>query len=132
MLKRLELPGEDAGVTVEELLARVRIMRAFDFLGVCEAIDEIKSALSTRPEKETWPQPVRQIVHKSRRREREVLDSEDEEDDEAHDLAQLELGSSSRVDAETSSPSLEGGLVVVDNLSSVVSSLMKSNHVQGQ
>ncbi|KAI9833059.1 MAG: hypothetical protein M1819_003892 [Sarea resinae] len=71
--------GSQDGLTAQEtagrILDRVRIMRVFDFVGVVEAIAELRSFL------ESISLPMKEESHKTRESFREeVADSEDEED----------------------------------------------------
>ncbi|KAF2665051.1 P-loop containing nucleoside triphosphate hydrolase protein [Microthyrium microscopicum] len=96
---RLESIVQAAGADADDVLGRVRIVRVFDFVGVQEAVDELKAGLMAP-------------VAKTRRRDGRVLDSEDEESDEEEE---------GRVE-----------MVVLDNLTSVVGPLLKSNYIQAQ
>jgi len=106
----------------EKALQRVRITRVFDFFGVIEAVNEIREVLEQRFR-------ISKLSPKSARRNARhrlgyVPDSEDEDEDEA---MQAEVP----VQEPQNSNHLHIGLVLIDNISTVVNPLMKGNHIHG-
>jgi hypothetical protein len=98
--------SENVNLEAESLLERIKIVRIFDFFGLLEVINEIKSDTLTVGQ----PQAGKSI-------ERAVIpDSEDEDSD---------------AEAELHPKTLKIGCVVIDNLTTVMNSLFKTNHVQG-
>jgi hypothetical protein len=99
----------------------VRILRVFDFFGVVEATNEIIEMLDqdVRLSKPS-PRSARKIA---RRRLGIVPDSEDEED--------MELSEDEAVEDSILPPS-SIGFVIIDNLTTVMNPLLKTNHVNGR
>lgn len=110
--------------TASQVLDRVKIMRVFDFVGVSEAIselrDDIRNAEKDQQSAAAWAAEPTQMTH--------VADSQADEGGE--DIMLFDDAS----DSETiSSLKLEPvGLVIIDNITSSVSPVLKSSYVQGR
>jgi len=119
----------------DDLLHRVRIMRVFDFAGVVECVHEIHTELAQPTISPSKPPPVVSLppVRKSKRRETMVLDSEDEDDDsdEPEQTPNLDPDPEPPSLHSSEAPSLEHGMLIIDNIASVTLPVMRSNHVQG-
>jgi RecA/RadA recombinase len=102
---------------VVKLLERVRLMRAFDFIGVLESVGEISEAWSETDKKQARDSRTTLV------QALEVLDSEDEAEDEA-----------SVVNGHTdSAPKPRGiGMIVIDNIASVLSTEMAKDQIEGR
>lgn len=146
----------------ERLLSRVRIMRAFDLVGVEEAVEEVRIGLEGREteddgDKEAVESTLREArkVRESSgdegieewRKNLEVADSEDEDEgyDEDEDgmLLEPKTPTSERQDGSERKASPRSGepqgtqeeaveILIIDNITQVVSPLMKSNYIQGK
>ncbi|KAF2249099.1 hypothetical protein BU26DRAFT_312056 [Trematosphaeria pertusa] len=151
------LEGVSTENVAAKVLDRVKIMRVFDFVGVMEAVSEIRDGLEGRrppaekdeiesvkkieKEDEAPPQPPRRTV---------IADSEDEEDDdemlfdnEAAALAQSVALPASQPNVQPQLPDpahedeQERGLeekisfILIDNLAHIINPLLKKDHVQG-
>jgi len=102
--------SENVNVNAETLLDRIKIVRVFDFYGLSEAINEIRDGLLTDPQPK-GAVSVQQAV---------IPDSEDEDED-------LDL----EYEQEQDRGPQKVGCVVVDNLTTTMNPLFKTNHVQG-
>ncbi|KAI4714664.1 hypothetical protein J4E89_000345 [Alternaria sp. Ai002NY15] len=151
-----ETPTEDLAAKV---LDRVKIMRVFDFVGVREAIGEIRDGIekkkdgerasSTEKKKTTLPieQPAQEEppVEKMPVKRTYVADSEDEEEDEEM-LFDLDLTGTTtaqpvqdpepiRIEAsQNTDAGVEPGpikIVLIDNLAQVLNPLLKKDYIQG-
>lgn len=113
---------EERSMLAEEMLARLKIMRVFDFDGVLDAVAEVGGELESAVE-------ARRVGHGVRRsgeRGREVPDSEDE------DGAGLSSDGSEEGRESLAAGQRRVEMLLIDNLTAVVNPLMKSNHVRGQ
>ncbi|KAK4507390.1 hypothetical protein PRZ48_001125 [Zasmidium cellare] len=105
--------GEDA----KAMLERLKIMKVFDSIGLSEAVGELREDLEHPPEQvqpKTFPKST-------------IEDSEDE--DEMLDDVPLKQPSPPKV-PETKEPPRK--LLIIDNISKVISPLIKSNYTNGQ
>ncbi|KAM0720589.1 hypothetical protein Q7P37_004725 [Cladosporium fusiforme] len=112
-----------------QTLERVRIMKAFDFVGVSECIAELREALENREQDDLPQDPnTRQNNLPPPPPPRGTIeDSEDEEE-------MLDWPESPK---SPSPPPTEANndtrtLLVIDNIAYVTSPMLKNNHVQGQ
>ena len=121
----------DVDAEAEDALQRVRIIRAFDFFGVIQAVNEIRDSLEKRslPTK-PFPKSARRVA---RRILNIVPDSEDEDDEDMIDMTVAQPHSN--FETPLKSKEIETvshiGLIIVDNLTTVVNPLLKTNHLQG-
>ncbi|KAI4630694.1 hypothetical protein J4E80_001632 [Alternaria sp. BMP 0032] len=151
-----EIPTEDLAAKV---LDRVKIMRVFDFVGVREAIGEIRDGIekkkdverasSTEEKKAALPieEPAQEEppVEKVPVKRTYVADSEDEEDDEemlfdsevtnataaqpVQNPKPIRIEPSKDTNAETEPGPIK--IVLIDNLAQVLNPLLKKDYVQG-
>jgi hypothetical protein len=101
---------------VDAILQRVKIIRVFDFIGVIEAVNELASKL----------EPQRPVTPVAAPKAREIPDSEDETSDEGRDTSQQ------RRPVDHSAEERKMGMLIIDNITSAVSPVFKSNHIQGR
>lgn len=129
---------DDAKAEAVRVLERVRIMKAFDFVGMTECIAELRENLETgeqmkshqdsefEPEQEKIPGP-----------RGTVGDSEDE-DDMLDDIGPTSPEKPSPPPLKTARPEettpadQPQHLLVIDNITYVASPIIKNSHVQGQ
>lgn len=109
-----------------QVLGRVRIMKAFDFVGLTECVAELREHLETdahpRPSQETQAQqPPRGTVGDSED-EDEMLDSPSPPKDRK----------ASPPSKSPPKPKQNSNLLIMDNISHVTLPLLKNSHVQGQ
>jgi hypothetical protein len=117
---RAKDPSSNAESEAEVALQRVRIIRVFDFSGVVEAINEIRETLDNHNRlSKPSPTSARRAAH---RRLGIIPDSEDEDD--------LEDSKVEIEDSEAQPSSI--GFIVIDNITTVMNPLLKSNHVNGK
>lgn len=117
---------------ITSMLERVRLSRVFDFPGVAEAISEFTTNLE---ENDSRNQEAFDAI---KRRMQGIPDSEDEDEDE--DSMALEYEENAHVNAKSfdrrdinhrlQQPA-SADMIVVDNISSVVGSMMAKSQVQG-
>ena len=104
---------------LEKSLKRVKVMRVFDFIGLTEAVGELRNELE-RPNEDSLP-----TSPPTKKNELEIPDSEDEDEGIL----------SPKVPASDSDllrcPSDRQWLLIVDNIAHITSPLLKNNHVQG-
>ncbi|KAF2403615.1 P-loop containing nucleoside triphosphate hydrolase protein [Trichodelitschia bisporula] len=122
----------DAGVTTErvpedEILDRVKLMRVFDIEGLLEALDELKT------ETESALDDLRKLRNDAATdKQLEIPDSEDEGDEMLFDeVSPLEPSPSDMTNLPGEAAAKEG-LLVIDNITSVINPLLKRNYVQAQ
>jgi hypothetical protein len=141
-----------------KVLDRVKIMRAFDFVGVSEAVSEIREGLEGRrnerkiaEEKVGVEVPVREQepVKKTLANRTYVPDSEDEDDDEEMLFdseatitrvappvqdPEPEPAHATKEISKTEDPGAERGkvkFILIENLAQVLNPLLKKDYVQG-
>jgi hypothetical protein len=134
-------PAEDYEKTAEKALERVKILRAFDFVGVVEAVDELSEELRSiskgeygeMKETEKVPPPKRVEPAKPRT---EVADSDEEEDEDMlfeSPPAAVEEETLANPPSSLPSQILENiGMIIIDNISQVVNPILKTNYVRGK
>jgi len=117
--------AEGENLSAEGCLERVKLMRVFDFVGLTEAINELKEFLEK-------PSHCQVSPLSSSTKSMIVPDSEDEGD------GLLSVGSPIEV-AQRPKDADQGKLIspltwilVIDNLSNVIQPIFKSNYIQGQ
>lgn len=109
------------------VLDRVKIMRVFDFVGVSEAISELREDIQKVSKDQAlsaaWiAEPTPKMTH--------VDDSQAEEGEE--DMMLFD-GASREVEPTIIPEKLEPvSLVVIDNITNVANAILKANYVQGQ
>lgn len=126
-------PVREDGLMAEatNLLDRVRVMRVFDLAGVAEAVGEVSEIMDrTRVVREEGPQE--RLVPRRRRRSAEVEDSEEEQDEEDEEPQVEVTGNAGARIACTGTPEAPIGMVIIDTMANVVSSLVNKIQTQGQ
>lgn len=115
------------------MLGRVHIMRVFDFAGVVEAVGEVSDMIERSSSAQEDP-----TAKIRKRRRTEVSDSEDElEEDDVYLPTRSALDNSEQTkpgpckDGPTQSNG-QPGMIVIDAITNVVSSMVAKNQVQGQ
>lgn len=159
ILERLKRDGTEKGEAVEDVAAKmldhVRIMRIFDFVGVREAIGEIRDELEARkittPVKRrisTPKRPTPEPFTPKQEKRTVVADSEDEDEEEemlfdSADTSNNEvpairpIPSNPPAPAKTpppqpDPPSGKIKLILLDNLTQVLMALLKKDSIQGK
>lgn len=117
-LLRQKGSGDDAKEQAIRVLERVRIMKAFDFVGVSECIAELREALENR--REEYQQQDGSPAPRGT-----IEDSEDE----AEEMLDKPGSPTPLPPDMNESPR---NLLVIDNITYVTSPMLKTNHVQGQ
>ncbi|KAF2433109.1 P-loop containing nucleoside triphosphate hydrolase protein [Tothia fuscella] len=122
---------DNAESIAEAALERVKIMRVFDFVGVIEAITELRADPQPSAGK---PQPQNVGQPSSPTPRAEIPDSEDE-DEMLFDIEE-QVSPPNEQDPEIELPSNDSpsnlGLILIDNIAHVVNPLLKTNYAQGQ
>lgn len=122
--------GADVKAEAIGMLERVRIMKAFDFVGMTECVAELSQSLETLRQARSSPQEESTQDLKTGPRGT-VEDSEDEDDmlDEPVSPAKPLPPSPKQIRAGE-----EHGhhLLIIDNITYVASPVLKNSHVQGQ
>lgn len=124
----------DAAEKAAGMLERVNVMKVFDFVGMTEAIGEVRDRLAGRDS-----QPMKSAAAedgKTRAPRGTVGDSEDEasSDEEQGDIPSapanpgLVFSSASDINATTTQPHL----LIIDNIAQVTAPLLKANYTRGQ
>ena len=129
--------GDDAKTEAMQVLERVRIMKAFDFVGMAECVAEFRDSLEIRdetgPSQEPGSTPEEVKVPAPRGT---VGDSEDE-DDMLDDIERVSLEPPPLPPPITKPEEklledVPQHLLVIDNITYVASPVIKNSHVQGQ
>jgi hypothetical protein len=120
ILSRLKLRTENGidSEGVEIILKRVKIMRVFDFIGIVESVSEISTAL----EKDKTSRTPTRNNPVAEPRAMEIPDSEDELSD---------TDSTPFREPERPPEPLRTGMLIIDNITSAMNPLLRSNHIQG-
>lgn len=135
-------------VTAEEgakaMLDHVRIMRVFDFVGMKEALSEVKEGLEgTKPKEYEGLEERENEVEKEQQPIRSTIADSEDEDEEI--LFDIEVRPESQPQILPRQPSIDdaGGeegkdgeqgrirFLLIDNLAHVLNPLLKQNYVQG-
>lgn len=140
----------------EQILGRVKIMRVFDFLGMIEAISEVRERLEIQHHEHERNEndllhptnveplvlaPERESGRKLKHIRSTIPDSDDEMEDEYDDIISVDeeaQPSESAKQQENDIQEMEGeaqdgrvGMIVVDNITHAVSPMMKTNYARG-
>ncbi|OJD32063.1 dna repair protein rad51 [Diplodia corticola] len=148
--------AEDQEAVAEETLGKVKIMRVFDFLGMIEAVSEVRETLENQRhhqesrQENPLQEPARpkeqvpakdQETRKPQRIRSTIPDSEDESEDD-DDAMLLDQDEEPTEDERTEEMPEDGngrkeeaedgrvGMIVVDNITHAVSPMMKTNYAQ--
>lgn len=117
--------SEELVEQVTGLLDRVQIMRAFDFAGVVEAVGEIGRMWESNDQRIHTPE-----ISGSEGGRKVVGDSQDEEDlsdDNPETEENNETGQANTLDTQAG----RVGMVIIDTISNVVSSVISKSQGQG-
>lgn len=120
---------DEATDRATSMLDRVKVMRVFDFAGVVEAIGEVGEmweAVSQEREdaKERAPQRNKGI--------KAIPDSDDEFEEMLDDLPTPERSNpEENVPSSTSDGAGQIGIIIIDTITNVVSSMMSKSQIQG-
>ena len=130
--KRTSAPRNSKEAMIEKatsMLHRVKVMRAFDFAGVVEAISEVKELMEMIAQKFEKPP----FVAFEKRRE-EIGDSEEEPEEEDGQLQAEPMRESVNLGNLQNSDTHSGpiGMIIFDTITNVVSAMMAKSQVQGQ
>ncbi|KAK3674686.1 hypothetical protein LTR78_005408 [Recurvomyces mirabilis] len=119
-LKRTLQKGAGDADAAMDVLHRLKIMKVFDFVGLTEAVSEVREVLDTHARSMNSSQ-ARAVAPRGT-----IGDSQDEEEEEMMDvLVPLQPDREKKSD-----PCL--GLLLIDNIAQLATPLLKNNHVQGQ
>ena len=121
--------GQEAIEKATSMLDRVKVMRVFDFPGVVEAIGEVGEMWEavSRAREEAEGRGAR-----SYKAQDGIADSEDEAEEMLDDLPNLDkLSQEEDPPPPTSDESGQIGVIVVDTITNVVSSIMSKSQAQG-
>lgn len=131
-----ETGNGDVKAQAVQVLERVRIMKAFDFVGMTECVAELRESLETRLDTSSGRdlEPGKGVVPEPRGT---VGDSEDEEDmlDDIQPVSPAKLPPPSLENEKHEQATLgtrPQHLLVIDNITYVASPVLKNSHVQGQ
>ncbi|TKA74815.1 hypothetical protein B0A49_02606 [Cryomyces minteri] len=133
----------DVGPSVNQMLERVKIMRVFDFVGLVEAIGEVREELelgSAGQQAKKEPHGCDQDATRAT-----VADSQDVEEmlmgdepptsprDEAAEQQQQQQQQQQqrRQEQQTTTRQERYGMIIVDNITQVAAPIIKSNYIQG-
>jgi hypothetical protein len=126
------MSADDVERTAESTLERIKIMRVFDFVGMSEAVNELRADLeATLPHQGTVIKP-----HPVQPARQEIPDSEDEDDDDDMLLdwepTQQPVERKRSIDLSSDDGDEKIGLLLVDNMYHVANPVLKSNYIQGK
>ncbi|KAM0709826.1 hypothetical protein Q7P35_003867 [Cladosporium inversicolor] len=128
--------GDDAKTEAVQGLERVRIMKAFDFVGMTECVAELRESLETRGQKESQQEPESSSREPRAPAPRGTVGDSEDEDDMLDDIepVSLEKPPPPNVTEPEEKPPEVGPqhLLVIDNITYVASPIIKDSHVQGQ
>ena len=120
-------PKEDTEQLAEGALDRVKVMRVFDFVGVSEAINELRDDFSVAASNDNVS-PERELEVQQRNH---VADSEGEDGDDEMLFDQEKPDNGVGMEL-TSRKAGEIGLIIIDNITHTLNPILKSNYVQGK
>ena len=110
-----------------KMLDRVRVMRVFDFTGLVEAVGEVSENCERIPNLDE-EKKKRQQDEKSGKATGEIFDSEDEGEDDGN----VEIVGEAEVRVDNpESDTAAMGMIVLDTVANIISSLMAKSQVQG-
>lgn len=122
-------PNPDLAHRVTSMLERVRLSRVFDFPGVAEAIAEFTTSLEENDRRD------QEAFDAMEKRMKGIPDSEDEdEDSNALDFEEHAAANPKGFDDQDRNrlqQTASANMIVVDNIASVVGSMLANSQVQG-
>ena len=127
LVAELRLDGKgDSRERAVQVLGRVRIMKAFDFVGLTECVAELREHL----EADAHPRPSRKTQAQQPPRGT-VGDSEDE-DEILDSLSPPKHRKASPATEPPPEPKQSSKLLIIDNITHATLPLLKNSHIQGQ
>lgn len=130
--------GDDAKAEAVQVLERVRIMKAFDFVGMMECVAELRESLETREQEKSQQGPGFSSHEQKAPAPRGTVGDSEDEDDMLDDIEPvlLEKPPPPKVTEPEEKPPEDDPqpLLVIDNITYVASPIIKNSHshVQGQ
>jgi hypothetical protein len=130
--------GDDAKAKAVQVLERVRIMKAFDFVGMTECVAELRESLEIRDKDRLQPEPEPVSEEPKAPVPRGTVGDSEDEDDMLDDTEPASLEEPSPLSPKPTEPKEKppGGdpphLLIIDNITYVASPIIKNSHVQGQ
>lgn len=131
--------GDDAKAVAVQVLERVRIMKAFDFVGMAECVAELRESLETREQEISQQEPESSLRETKAEVPRGTVGDSEDEDDMLDDVEPVSLEKPTPPPSPiTMSPEDKPAedhpqhLLVIDNITYVASPIIKNSHVQGQ
>lgn len=123
VLKNPDAVEHEATDKASSMLDRVKVMRVFDFAGVVEAIGEVG---------EMWEAVSQERKAQSTKATKDIPDSEDEGEEMLDDFANPErLTPKEDLTSTTTDGAGQIGVIVIDTITNVVSSMMSKSQIQG-
>jgi hypothetical protein len=130
--------GNDAKAEAVQVLGRVRIMKAFDFVGMTECVAELREGLETRQQERSQRERESKTRQEKLPGPRGTVGDSEDEDDMLDDIEPVSRDKPSPPSpktmgsGETPTEDLPQHLLVIDNITYVASPIIKNSHVQGQ
>ncbi|GAB7322136.1 hypothetical protein MBLNU13_g03156t1 [Cladosporium sp. NU13] len=126
--------SDDAKAEAMQVLERVRIMKAFDFVGMTECVAELRESLEAREQWKAQPEPESDLKEPKAPVPRGTVGDSEDEDDMLEDVESVSLEKPpppTRSEEKLPEDHLQH-LLVIDNITYVASPIIKNSHVQGQ
>jgi hypothetical protein len=130
--------GDDAKTEAVQVLDRVRIMKAFDFVGMTECVAELRESLENREKDKSQPEPEPVLTEPKAPLPRGTVGDSEDEDDMLDDIEPVSLEKPPPPSPKLTEPEEKPPedhpqhLLVIDNITYVASPIIKNSHVQGQ
>jgi hypothetical protein len=130
--------GDDAKAEAVQVLERVRIMKAFDFVGMTECVAELRESLEAREQKKPQQAPESSSRESKAPAPRGTVGDSEDEDDMLDDVELTAPEQPPPLSPKPTGPeerppeSHRQHLLVIDNITYVASPIIKNSHVQGQ
>jgi hypothetical protein len=129
VLKKPDAVEHEATDKATSMLDRVKVMRVFDFAGVVEAIGEVGEMWEAVSRE--WDD-AKERKAQSKKAIKAISDSEDEGEEMLDDLANPErLIPQEDLTSTTTDGAGQIGVIVIDTITNVVSSMMSKSQIQG-
>ncbi|KAK5296673.1 hypothetical protein LTR16_000294 [Cryomyces antarcticus] len=123
----------DVGLSVDQMLERVKIMRVFDFVGLVEAVGEVREELESESAVHEAERGLHGRDHDATRPT--VADGQDAEEmlmgDEPPTGPRDEAAGQQQQEQQTTTHQERYGMIIVDNITQVAAPIVKSNYIQG-
>lgn len=129
---------DDAKAKAAQVLERVQIMKAFDFVGMTECVAELRESLESREQKISQQGPESSSWEPKAPAPRGTVGDSEDEDDMLDDIEPISLEKRPSlppkpVEPEEKPPEDDPQhLLIIDNITYVASPIIKNSHVQGQ